>query len=127
MEHGVDGKLHSGVEWATCLCSSHGPTRKVTYVSASVKRNIVNTNVYNIRYLLTETAANAGLTFFQAAPAECFSDDYAVTHIVDNMIECREGSGVLADQGKAASLWRRGCSARLRRRLSLPFGRIRLI
>jgi hypothetical protein len=54
MEHGVGGKLHSGVEWATCLCSSHGPTRKVTYVSASVKRNIVNTNVYNIRYLLTE-------------------------------------------------------------------------
>ena len=46
MEHGVGGKLHSGVEWATCLCSSHGPTRKLTYVWASVKRNIVNTNVY---------------------------------------------------------------------------------
>jgi hypothetical protein len=54
MEHGVGGKLHSGVEWATSLCSSHGPTRKLTYVSASVKRNIVNTNVYNIWYLLTE-------------------------------------------------------------------------
>jgi hypothetical protein len=51
MEHGVGGKLHSGVEWATCLCSSHGPTRKLTYVWASVKRNIVNTNVYNIWYL----------------------------------------------------------------------------
>ena len=46
MEHGVGGKLHSGGEWATCLCSSHGPTRKLTYVWASVKRNIVNTNVY---------------------------------------------------------------------------------
>jgi hypothetical protein len=51
MEHGVGGKLHSGVEWATCLCSSHGPTRKLTYVWASVKRNIVNTNVYNNWYL----------------------------------------------------------------------------
>ena len=54
MEHGVGGKLHSGVQWATCLCSSHGPTRKLTYVLASVKRNIVNTNVYNNWYLLTE-------------------------------------------------------------------------
>jgi hypothetical protein len=54
MEHGVGGKLHSGVEWATCLCSSHGPTRKLTYVWASVKRNIVNTNVYNNWDLLTE-------------------------------------------------------------------------
>ena len=54
MEHGVGGKLHSGVEWATCLCSSHGPTRKVTYVSASVKGNIVNTNVYNIWNLWTK-------------------------------------------------------------------------
>jgi hypothetical protein len=50
MEHGVGGKLHSGVEWATSLGSSHGPTRKLTYVSVSVKRNIVNTNVYNILY-----------------------------------------------------------------------------
>jgi hypothetical protein len=54
MEHGVGGMLHAGVEWATCLCSSHGPTRKLTHVSASVKRNIVNTNVYNNWYLLTE-------------------------------------------------------------------------
>jgi hypothetical protein len=54
VEHGVDGKLHSGVEWATCLCSSHGPTRKLTYVSPSVKRNIVNTNVYNNWDLLAE-------------------------------------------------------------------------
>jgi hypothetical protein len=30
--------------------SSHGPTRKVTYVRASVKRNIVNTNVYKCWY-----------------------------------------------------------------------------
>ncbi len=54
MEHGVGGKLHSGVEWATWLCSSHGPSRKLTYVSASVKRNIVNTNVYNNWYLSIE-------------------------------------------------------------------------
>jgi hypothetical protein len=54
MEHGVGGKLHSGVEWATCLCSSHGPSRKLTYVSTSVKGNIVNTNVYNNWYLSTE-------------------------------------------------------------------------
>ena len=54
MEHGVGRKSHSGVEWATWLCSSHGPSRKLTYVSASVKRNIVNTNVYNIWYLWTE-------------------------------------------------------------------------
>jgi hypothetical protein len=54
MEHGVDGKLHSGVESATWLCSSHGPRRKLTYVSATVKGNIVNTNVYNNWDLLTE-------------------------------------------------------------------------
>ena len=54
MEHGVGGKLHSGVEWATWLCSSHGPSRKLTYVSTSVKRNIVNTNVYNNWYLSIE-------------------------------------------------------------------------
>jgi hypothetical protein len=51
MEHGVGRNSHSGVEWATWLCSSHGPSRKLTYVSASVKRNIVNTNVYNNWYL----------------------------------------------------------------------------
>jgi hypothetical protein len=65
MEHGVGGKLHSGVEWATCLCSSHGPTRKVTYVSASVKRNIVNTNVYNIWDLLTEAPPTLDGPFFR--------------------------------------------------------------
>jgi hypothetical protein len=65
MEHGVGGKLHSGVEWATCLCSSHGPSRKLTYVSASVKRNIVNTNVYNNWYLLTEALQTLDRPFFR--------------------------------------------------------------
>ena len=65
MEHGVGGKLHSGVEWATCLCSSHGPTRKLTYVWASVKRNIVNTNVYNIWDLLTEAPPTLNGPFFR--------------------------------------------------------------
>ncbi len=64
MEHGVGGKLHSGVEWATCLCSSHGPTRKLTYVWASVKRNIVNTNVYNNWDLLAEAPPTLDRPFF---------------------------------------------------------------
>jgi len=71
MEHGVGGKLHSGVEWATCLCSSHGPSRKLTYVSASVKGNIVNTNVYNIWYLWTE-APQAEVWWFHAPAAMYF-------------------------------------------------------
>jgi len=66
MKHGVGGKLHSGVEWPTWLCSSHGPSRKLTYVSASVKRNIVNTNVYNNWYLLTEAPQTLGSTSFRA-------------------------------------------------------------
>ena len=65
MEHGVGGKLHSGVEWATCLCSSHGPTRKLTYVSASVKRNIVNTNVYNNWDFLAEAPQTLYRAFFR--------------------------------------------------------------
>ena len=65
MEHGVGGKLHSGVEWATCLCSSHGPTRKLTYVWASVKRNIVNTNVYNNWDLLAEAPQTLYRAFFR--------------------------------------------------------------
>ena len=65
MEHGVGGKLHSGVEWATCLCSSHGPSRKLTYVSASVKRNIVNTNVYNNWDLLAEAPQTLYRAFFR--------------------------------------------------------------
>jgi hypothetical protein len=65
MEHGVGGKLHSGVEWATCLCSSHGPSRKLTYVSTSVKRNIVNTNVYNNWYLSTEAPQTLDRPLFQ--------------------------------------------------------------
>ena len=65
MEHGVGGKLHSGVEWATCLCSSHGPSRKLTYVSTSVKRNIVNTNVYNNWDLLAEAAQTLYRAFFR--------------------------------------------------------------
>ena len=65
MEHGVGGKLHSGVEWATWLCSSHGPSRKLTYVSTSVKRNIVNTNVYNNWDLLAEAPPTLYRAFFR--------------------------------------------------------------
>jgi hypothetical protein len=43
MEHGVCG---SGGGWTNCSASSHGPRRKLTYVSTSVKRNVVNMNVY---------------------------------------------------------------------------------
>ncbi len=104
MEHGVDGKLHSGVEWATCLCSSHGPTRKLTYVSASVKRNIVNTNVYNNWYLLTQAPPALSRGVFRAHGSCPYFDNHTVTHTVDNVIECRKGLGVLPDQRKAASL-----------------------
>jgi len=53
---------------------------------------------------VNRSAANAGSSFFQTAPASCFSANYAVTHIVDNVLKCGEGESVLAGQRRAASL-----------------------
>jgi hypothetical protein len=59
-------------------------------------------------------------------PVRCFSADYAVTHIVDNMIKCRERFGCLTDPSEPL---RRGAETvpQAVRGWPLPFGQIQLI
>jgi hypothetical protein len=76
--------------------SSHGPTRKLTHVSASVKGNIVNTNVYNISHCSVRPRRSwilAHPSLIRAGYVGLHFADDAVSYIVDNMIEWRTRFG----------------------------------
>ena len=95
----VLGQSHSSAEAdRRGSASSHGPSRKLTYVSVSVKGNIVNTNVYKIWNVSDDQQQ------LQIDPLAC---DYlpgaapvhtVVIHIVNNMVKCPARLLVLVDE-----------------------------